>query len=191
MLKKAALFFVLLATIVAIIGSGDDSGTEEASRPLAAGEMTTPINTDVPGLEPLTGEALAEEQRLHEQFAREAAEEAARARARKVAAEEELANARAKDWRGVNPLPVSVARNRVTAKSQVIVCPQFLDLERAVNLHNAKRSDQALALGCRYVREGEQGVRLQQVGSLQEILFDTANGSRSYWGYVSHFVWEP
>lgn len=191
MLKKVALFFVLLVIILFIIGSRDDSATEQASRPLAAGEMTAPINTNVPGLESLTGEALAEEQRLHEQFAREAAEEAARVRERKVAAEEALANSRAKDWRGVNPLPVSVARNRVTAKATAIVCPQLLDLERAVNLHNAKRSDQTLALGCRYVRENEQGVRLQQVGSLQEILFDTANGRRSYWGYVSHFVWEP
>lgn len=190
MLKKVALFFVLLVIIVAIFGSRDDSETEEASRPLAAGEMTTPINTDVPGLEPLTGKALAEEQRLHEQFAREAAEEAARVRERKAAAEEALANSGAKDWRAVNPLPVKVARNRVTAKTQVIVCPQLIDLERAVNLHNAKRSDQALSLGCRYVREGEQGVRIQQVGSLQEILFDTADGSRSCWGYVPHFVWE-
>jgi hypothetical protein len=191
MLKKVALFFVLLVIIVAIIGSRDDSGTEEASRPLAAGEMTTPINTDVSGLEPLTGEALAEEQRLHEQFAREAAEEAARVRERKAAAEEALANSRAKDWRGVNPLPVSVARNRVTAKTMVIVCPQLLDLERALNLHNAKRPDQALALGCRYVRQGEQGVRLQQLNNLQEILFDTVDGRRSYWGFVAHFVWEP
>lgn len=191
MLKRFALFFVLLVIILAIIGSQDDSGRREASRPLAAGERTTPINTDVPGLEPLTGEALAEEQRLHEQFAREAAEAAARVRERKVAAEEALANSRAKDWRGVNPLPVNVARNRVTAKTQAIVCPQLFDLERAINLHNAKRSDQALALGCRYVLEGEQGVRIQQAGNLQEILFDTANGSRSYWGYVSHFVWEP
>lgn len=191
MLKKVALLFVLLVIIVAIIGSRDNSGTKEASRPLAAGEVTTPINTDVPGLEPLTGEALAEEQRLHERFAREAAEEAARVRERKAAAEEELANARAKDWRGVNPLPVGVAGNRVTAKTQVIVCPQLFDLERAINLHNAKRSDQALALGCRYIREGEQGVRLQQVSNMQEILFDTAGGSQSYWGYVSHFTWEP
>lgn len=190
MLKKVALSFVLLVIILAIIGSRDDSGTEKASRPLAAGEMTTPINTDVAGLEPLTGEVLAEEQRLHEQFAREAAEEAARVRERKAAAEEALASSRTKDWRGVNPLPVSVARNRVTAKTLVIVCPQLLDLERALNLHNARRPDQALALGCRYVREGEQGVRLQQVGNLQEILFDTANGRHSYWGYVPHFVWE-
>ncbi len=59
MLKKVALLFVLLVIIVAIIGSRDDSGTEETSRPLAAGEMTTPINTDVAGIEPLTGEALS------------------------------------------------------------------------------------------------------------------------------------
>jgi hypothetical protein len=84
-----------------------------------------------------------------------------------------------------------VARNRVTAKTLVIVCPRLLDLERALNLHNAKRPDQALGLGCRYVREGEQGVRLRQVNNMQEILFDTTDGSRSYWGYVSHFVWEP
>ncbi|GEM_PF-2910821 len=191
MLKKVALFFVLLVIILIIIGSRADSGTEKASRPLAAGEMTTPINTNVAGLEPLTGEALAEEQRLHEQFAREAAEEAARVRERKVAAEEALARSGAQDWRGVNPLPVSVSRNRVTAKTMVIVCPQLTDLERALNLHNAKRSDQALALGCRYIREGEQGVRIQQISNLQEILFDTDNGSRPYWGYVPHFVWEP
>lgn len=43
MLKKVALFFVLLVIIVAIIGSRDDSGTEEASRPFAAGEMTASI----------------------------------------------------------------------------------------------------------------------------------------------------
>lgn len=191
MLKKVALLFVLLVVVMAIVGSGEDSEPEKAPRPLAAGEMTTPLYLDVPGLEPLTGDALAKEQRLHEQFAREAAEEAARVRERKAAAEAELANARAKDWRGVNPLPVRVARNRVTAKAQVIVCPQLFDLERAVNLHNAKRSDQALAMGCRYVREGEQGVRIQQVSNMQEILFDTANGSQSYWGYVPHFVWEP
>ena len=191
MLKKIALFFVPFVIIAALVGLRNISETQKATRPLAAGERTTPINTDVPGLKPLTGEAVAEEQLLHEQFAREAAEEAARVRERKAVAEEALANSHAKDRRGVNPFPISVARNRVTSKTLAIVCPQLLDLERAVHLHNAKRSDQALALGCRYVREGEQGVRLQQVGSLQEILFDTANGSRSYWGYVSHFVWEP
>ncbi|TPE63094.1 hypothetical protein FJQ54_04410 [Sandaracinobacter neustonicus] len=134
---------------------------------------------------------MAKEQQLHEKFAREAAEEASHVRERKAAAEEALASSNEKDWRGVNPLPVSVAKGRVTAKAMVIVCPEFFDLERALNLHNARRSDQALALGCRYVREGEQGVRLQQVGNMQEILFDTDEGSRSYWGYVSHFVWEP
>lgn len=100
MLKKVALFFVLLVIILIIIGSRADSGTEKASRPLAAGEMTTPINTNVAGLEPLTGEALAEEQRLHEQFAREAAEEAARVRERKVAAEEALATPAPKTGEG-------------------------------------------------------------------------------------------
>ncbi|TNF03804.1 MAG: hypothetical protein EP321_09005 [Sphingomonadales bacterium] len=191
MLKKVAQFFVPFAIIAAFVGLKNFFGTEDTSRPLAAGEMTTPMNTDVPGLEPLTGEALIKERRLHEEFTREATEEAKRVHERKAAAEEALANSSVRDWRGVNPLPVQVDRNRVTAKSTAIVCPKLFDLERALNLHNARRSDQALALGCRYLREGEQGVRLQQVGNMQEILFDTANGSQSYWGYVSHFVWEP
>lgn len=95
------------------------------------------------------------------------------------------------DPKGVNPLPISVARNRVTSKHLAIVCPSIFDLERGLNLHNAKRVDQALALGCRYLRPGEQGVRIQTVGNTQEIMFDTREGSVSYWGYKAHFVWEP
>lgn len=95
------------------------------------------------------------------------------------------------DPKGVNPLPISVARNRVTSKHLAIVCPGISDLERGLNLHNAKRVDQVLALGCRYLRPGEQGVRIQTVGNMQEIVFDTREGSVSYWGYKGHFVWEP
>ena len=191
MLKKVAQFFVPFAILAAIVGLRNMLATKEGSRPLANGEMTTPINTDVEGLEPLTGEALLREQRLHEKFVREAAEEAARVRARKAATEEALASSHYEDPRGVNPLPVNVSRNRVTAKSMALVCPNVSDLERSISLHNARRSDQAMALGCRYVLQGEQGVRLQQVGNMQEILFDTVDGSQPYWGYVLHFVWEP
>lgn len=190
-MKKVVQFFVPFAIIVAFAGLQNMLVTKEVLPPLATGEMTTPINTNVPGLEPLTGEALAKEQRLHEQFAREAAEETLRVRERKTAAEEALVNSYAKDWRELNPFPVGVARNRVKANALAIVCPKPVDLERALNLHNARRSDQALGLGCRYVREREQGVRLQQISNMQEILFDTVDGSRSYWGYVSHFAWEP
>jgi hypothetical protein len=94
------------------------------------------------------------------------------------------------DPKGVNPLPVSVARNRVTSKALSIVCPTPSNLERGLNLHNAKRVDVALGLGCRYVRPGEQGVRLRTIGNMQEILFEKPEGSESYWGYVSHFVYE-
>jgi hypothetical protein len=94
------------------------------------------------------------------------------------------------DPKGVNPLPVKVARNRVTAKHLAIVCPRITDLERGLNLHNARRVDTALGLGCRYLRPGEQGVRIQTLGNMQELLFDTAKGEVSYWGYISHFTWE-
>ena len=94
------------------------------------------------------------------------------------------------DPKGVNPLPVSVARHRVTSKALSIVCPTPSNLERGLSLHNAKRVDVALDLGCRYVRPGEQGVRLRTIGNMQEILFEKPEGALSYWGYVSHFVYE-
>lgn len=87
----------------------------------------------------------------------------------------------------LNPLKVNDSTHRVTAKFQTFVCPNPIDLERAVALHNTGKVDRMAELGCRYLSKGDQGVQLDRIGRAHEILFETDNGSVELWGLEGHY----
>lgn len=87
----------------------------------------------------------------------------------------------------LNPLKVESSTHRVTAKFQTFVCPNPIDLERAVALHNTGKVERMAAMGCRYLSAGDQGVRLVRIGRTQELLFETASGSVELWGFEGHY----
>lgn len=87
----------------------------------------------------------------------------------------------------LNPLKVDNSTHRVSAKFQTFVCPNPVDLERAVALHNTGKVDRMTEMGCRYVSDGDQGVQLDRIGRTHEILFETSNGSVELWGFEGHF----